>query len=90
MAQLPISSPLNIVALIGANKERLGAALVSVGIQALFDGVVHDFAFGDCFGLEGGEAGGGEGGDEHVLEGNVHVGGEWRCWLLVWWVLFWL
>jgi len=75
VAQSSISVPLNVVARVLANEEGLGAAHVSVRVEALLDGVVEDLALADGLGLHCGQAGSGEAGDEDVLEGNVHGGG---------------
>lgn len=42
-----VSRPLKVVAAALGNEERLGAADVALLVEALLNGVVHDFALGD-------------------------------------------
>lgn len=50
--ELAVGGPFDLVAVVGDDREGLGAALVAVGVEAGLDGVVEDFAGGYGLGCE--------------------------------------
>ena len=79
MTDSPLCRPLDVVALILLDEERLGAADVAVFVDAFLDCVVHDFAGGDGCGVVSEKTSGDKcewGGEKVKVKGEGRKDGE--------------